>query len=56
MGPYINIMQQFKQSDDDIQIWMAENDNIMGKVRFSDVSTYVKCFKRKSWNVVNREA
>ena len=34
-------MQHFKQSDNDIQIWMAENDNIIEKVRFSDVSTYV---------------
>ena len=29
MGPYINIMQHLKQSDNDIQIWMTENDNII---------------------------
>ena len=41
-------MQHFKQVDNDIQIWMTENDNIIEKVRFSDVSTYLRYnFKRE---------
>ena len=44
LGPYINIMQHFKHSDNDIQIWMNENDNIIEKVQFSDVSTYLRCY------------
>ena len=39
LGSYINVMQNFKQSDNDIQIWMTESDNIIEKVRFSDVSS-----------------
>ena len=37
-------MQHFQQSDNDIQIWMTENDNIIEKVPFSDVSTYMRCY------------
>ena len=37
----------FKQSDNDIQIWMAENDNIIEKVLFSYVSTFVRCYLEK---------
>ena len=44
LGPYINIMQHFKRSDNDVQIWMTENDNIIEKVQFSDVSTYMRCY------------
>ena len=47
LGPFINIMQHFKHSDNDIQIWMTENDNIIEKVRFSDVSTYLRCYSEE---------
>ena len=40
-------MQHFYKSDNDIQIWMTENDNIIEKVRFSDVSTFVRCYEEK---------
>ena len=43
----MNIMQPFKQSDNDIQLWMTENNNIIEKVRFSDVFTYLRCYKEK---------
>ena len=39
-------MQHFKLSDNDSRLWMTENDNIIEKVRSSDVSTYVICFKK----------
>ena len=47
LGPYVNIMQHFKQSDNDIQIWMTENDNIIEKVLFSDVYTFLRCYLEK---------
>ena len=37
-------MQHYKQSDNDIQIWMTENDNIIEKVQCSDASTYVRYY------------
>ena len=37
-------MQYFKQSVDDIQILMTENDNIIEKVLLYDVSTFVRCY------------
>ena len=40
-------MQHFKQYNNDIQILIAENDNIIEMVRFSDVSTYVRCYLEK---------
>ena len=40
-------MQLFKQSDNDIQIWMTEKDKIIEKVRFSDISTF--------WELLLRE-
>ena len=44
---YINIMQHIKQSDNDIQIWMTENDNSIEKVRFSDISSYLRFYSEK---------
>ena len=35
---------------------MTENDNIIGKVRFSDVLPTWDVIQRKSWNVGDREA
>ena len=37
-------MQYLKQFDNDIQIWMTENENIIEKLLFSDVSTFVRCY------------
>ena len=56
MGPYINIMQHLKQSDNDTLVWRTENDNIIEKGRFFDVSTYVRCYYEKRWIVGDREA
>ena len=52
LGPFINIMQ----SDNDIQIWMAENDNIIEKVRSLMFLPTWDVIKRKSSNVGDREA
>ena len=44
------------QSDNDIQIWMTENDNIIEKVRSLMFLPVLDVIKRKSWNVGDREA
>ena len=44
-----------KQSDNDIQICMTENDNIIEKVQFSDVSTYLRCYSEKKLECGDRK-